>query len=65
MVEYGQTVGQGTGAAGGGGGPVDVGVGLVNAFFDTVHRVAALPPGTLLLVAAVILVGLFLLRRAF
>ena len=67
MVEYGQTVGQGSGAggSGGGGGSVDVGADIAAAASDAVARVAALPPQTLLVIAAVILAGLFILRRAF
>jgi len=67
MVEYGQTVGQGSGAGGSGGGgvSVDVGADIAAAASDAVARVAALPPQTLLVIAAVIVTGLVLLRKAF
>jgi hypothetical protein len=67
MVEYGNAVGQGSGASGsgGGGGSIDVGRDIANAVSDAVHQVSALPPEALLLIAAVILTGLVLLRKAF
>ena len=68
MVEYGNAVDQGSRAAGGGpsvgGGGADLGAGAVNFVNDTVHNVQALPPETLLLLAVVILAGLYVLKRA-
>ena len=69
MVEYGNAVDQGSRAAGGGGngvgsGGADLGAGAVNFVNNSVHQVAALPPGMLLLVAVVALAGLYFLRRA-
>jgi hypothetical protein len=67
MVEYGHAVGQGSGAtgSGGGGGSVDVGADIAGFVSDAVGRISALPPEMLLLIAAAILAGLFILRRAF
>jgi hypothetical protein len=71
MVEYGNAVDQGSRAAGGGGGSsvggggADLGAGAVNFVNDTVHNVQALPPEMLLLLAVVILAGLYFLKRAF
>jgi hypothetical protein len=67
MVEYGHAVGQGSGAggSGAGGGSVDVGADIVGFVSDAVGRISALPPEALLLIAAAILAGLFVLRRAF
>ena len=69
MVEYGNAVDQGSRAADGGGGVggggADLGAGAVNFVNDTVHQVQALPPEMLLLLAVVILAGLYVLKRAF
>ena len=69
MVEYGNAVDQGSKAAGQGSGvgsgSADLGAGAVNFVNNTAHEVAALPPGLLLLLAVVILAGLYFLRRAF
>lgn len=68
MVEYGNAVDQGSRAAGGGGGVggggADLGAGAVNFVNDTVRNVQALPPEMLLLLAVVILAGLYVLKRA-
>ena len=48
-----------------GSGGTDVGAGAVNFVSHTVDQVAALPPGMLLLLAVVILAGLYFLKRAF
>ena len=65
MVEYGNAVDQGTRAAGGGGsGGADLGAGAVNFVNDTVRQVSALPPEMLLLLAVVVLAGLYVLKRA-
>lgn len=71
MVEYGQGVSEGAGQVSGsqgglgGSGGGDWGAGLAGAASDLVAEVTALPPAQLLLLAAVILVGLVLLKRAF
>ena len=67
MLEYGQMVGQGSGAggSGGGGGSIEVAADIAAAASDAVARVAALPPQTLFVIAAVILGGLFVFRPAF
>ena len=66
MVEYGNGVGQSTGAGGGAGGghPVDAGAAIGQMVRDAVHTVSRLPPGTLLLGFVVLVVGLVILRRA-
>jgi hypothetical protein len=67
MVEYGNGIGQGpAGQAGPGGGGGDLGAQFMNAATGAVDTVARLPTEQLvLLVIAVVLVGLFVLRRAF
>lgn len=57
MVEYGGTVGQGSGAIGGGGGPSDVTGQIMNAFSDIADRIATLPPEVWVLIVAATLVG--------
>ena len=68
MVEYGNAVDQGSKATGQGSGVgsggADVGAGAVNFVSHTVDQVAALPPGMLLLLAVVVLAGLYFLKRA-
>jgi hypothetical protein len=68
MVEYGHGVSQGTGGGGagrGGGGSLDAGAELGRMFNDAVYTVSTLPPETLLLLFVGIVVGLFVLKRAF
>jgi hypothetical protein len=67
MVEYGNGVGQVAGGSGGkvGTGGGDLGAQFVNFVTDSVDRISALPPETLLLIAVVVIVGLVVLRRAF
>ena len=66
MVEYGHGVSQGTGGGGaGGGGSLDAGAELGRMFNDAVFTVSTLPPETLLLLFVGIVVGLFVLKRAF
>lgn len=67
MVEYGNGVGQVAGGSGGkvGNGGGDLGGQFVNFVTDSVDRISALPPETLLLIAVVAIVGLVVLRRAF
>jgi len=65
MLEYGNAVGQASGATGSGsGGSVDLWVGISHFISDAAARVSALPPVALvLLAAAVVLAGLFVLKR--
>lgn len=69
MVEYGNATEQGSGQLGGGtsvnGGPGDMGAAAVRWVGDSVDTIAALPPETLLLLAVIVLAGLFVLKRAF
>jgi hypothetical protein len=71
MVEYGQGVGSGPAGqvdgsgSGLGGGAGDWGGQFVNAAQDAVHQVSTLPPGQLLLLVAAVIVGFWILRRAF
>ena len=66
MVEYGNGVGQATGAAGsGGGGSMDAGAAFGQFISDTVDNIAALPPTTLFLAVVVIVIGFIILKRAF
>jgi len=68
MVEYGNGIGQGpagqSGGSGGGGG--DLGAELMDVASGAVDTVARLPTEQLiLLIVAVVLIGLFVLKRAF
>jgi hypothetical protein len=71
MGEYGRVVGQGSetarGTAGksGGGGVTDLGGDVVGTIGNAIDQVAALPPEVLLLLAAAVLIGFVVLRRAF
>lgn len=68
MVEYGNGVGQATGAAGGGsrgGGSMDAGAAFGQFVSDAVDNISALPPTTLFLGIVVIVVGFIILKRAF
>lgn len=67
MVEYGNGVGQATGAGGGGGGGghTDVGAQIGRFITDTVDTIAAFPPEMLIAGVIVIFLGLVILRRAF
>jgi hypothetical protein len=72
MVEYGSGIsdgpaGQVSGGSGAGlgGGPVDLGATVGHWVSSTVTTLSAMPPLELLAIAAAIIVGLFLLRRAF
>jgi hypothetical protein len=66
MAEYGQGVGQSTGAGGGsdGGQAIDAGAAIGQMVVDAVTTVSALPPAMLLLGFVVLVVGLMILRRA-
>ncbi len=71
MVEYGNGLGEGpAGQVGGGGGGFGGGGGdwggqIANAAQDLAHQVSSLPPGQLLLLIGVVVMGLWILRRAF
>lgn len=67
MVEYGQAVGQAAGQGGGNGGAgtQDLGTGAAEFVNHAVNELSALPPEALLLIAALIVIGLVVLRRAF
>jgi hypothetical protein len=72
MVEYGNAIDQSTGQAGGagggglgGGGPRDLDGAAVDFISDSVDKIAALPPEMLLLLAVLVLAGLYVLKRAF
>ncbi len=67
MVEYGNGVGQGpAGQSGPGGGGGDLGAELMNAASGAFDTVARLPTEQLiLLIAGAVLIGLFVLKRAF
>ena len=70
MVEYGNGIGQGpagqVGGAHGGGGGGDLGVEFMRAANGAIDTVARLPTEQLiLLIVAVVLIGLFVLKRAF
>jgi hypothetical protein len=67
VVEYGNGVGQATGAGGGGGGAghTDVGAQIGKFINDSVDTIAALPPEVLIAGIIVIFLGLIILKRAF
>jgi hypothetical protein len=69
MVEYGNGVsgvaGQVAGSHGGGSGPVDVGASVGQFLTSSVHTLSTMPPGELVGVFLVVIVGLLILRRAF
>jgi hypothetical protein len=68
MVEYGQGVGQATGAGGGvshGATQTDVGVQIGHFITNSVNTIAHLPPEILIAGAIAILFGFVILRRAF
>jgi hypothetical protein len=68
MVEYGNGISQGAGQAGVGhttARTVDVGTSVSQFVTDSVHTVSTMPPAMLFAGLAVIVVGLFLLKRAF
>lgn len=67
MIEYGHATEQGSGQLGGGGSPGggDMGGAAVRWINESIDTVAALPPEMLLLLGVVVLVGLFVLKRAF
>jgi hypothetical protein len=68
MLEYGNGVGQGAGRAGGGsggGGSTDMSVQIGQALNDSIHTLSTLPPAALLGIVVMIVVGLWVLKRAF
>lgn len=68
MVEYGQGVGQATGAAGGGGGggqTMDAGAAMGQFVGNAVHTISTMPPTELALLVVIIVIGLVIFKRAF
>jgi hypothetical protein len=68
MLEYGNGVGQGAGrvgGGGGGGGSTDMGVQIGQAVNDSIHTLQTMPPAALLGLVVAIVVGLWVLKRAF
>jgi hypothetical protein len=63
MAEYGRIVGQGTGVGGRSGGSGDLTGQIMAAVGDIVERIASQPPEILLGVAAVVIIGGWLLMR--
>jgi hypothetical protein len=65
MVEYGQAVGQGTGAAGGGGGggSVDVGNAVSSWINSAGNTISTMPTWELVVLIGAVVFGLFLIRR--
>jgi hypothetical protein len=67
MLEYGNGVAQGAGRAtgGGGGGSADMGAQIGRAFNDSIQTLSTLPPAALLGLVVLVVVGLWVLKRAF
>lgn len=68
MLEYGNGVGEVAGKSTGGGGAngsTDVGASLSQFVSDSAHTISTMPPAELLAIVAVIVIGLFVLKRAF
>ena len=66
MLEYGNGVGQGAGrTGGGGGGTTDMSVQIGQAVNDSIHTLSTLPPAALLGIVVAVIVGLWVLKRAF
>ena len=63
MAEYGRIVGQGTGVGGRSGSSGDVTSQIMAAVSDVVERIASQPPEILLGLAAVVIIGGWLLMR--
>jgi hypothetical protein len=63
MAEYGRIVGQGTGMGGRSGGSGDLTGQIMSAVGDIVDQIASQPPEILLGVAAVMIIGGWLLMR--
>jgi hypothetical protein len=68
MLEYGNGVGQGAGRAtggGGGGGSTDMSVQIGRAVNDSIHTLSTMPPAALLGLIILVVIGLWVLKRAF
>jgi hypothetical protein len=67
MLEYGNGVSQGAGRVGGGSGggsPTDMTVQIGQAVNDSIHTLSAMPPAALLGLVVMVVVGLWVLKRA-
>jgi len=66
MLEYGNGVSQGAGRVGGGsgGGSTDMSVQIGQAFNDSIHTLSTMPPAALLGLVVMVVVGLWVLKRA-
>ena len=67
MLEYGNGVSQGAGrvnGGGGGGGSTDMSVQIGQAFNDSIHTLSTMPPAALLGLVVMVVVGLWVLKRA-
>ena len=68
MLEYGNGVGQGAGGVtggGGGGGSTDMSQQIGQAVNDSIHTMSTLPPAALLGIVVLVVIGLWVLKRAF
>lgn len=67
MVEYGNGVGQATGATGGGqaGAQMDAGAAFGQFVSSSIHTIQTMPPAQLALLVVIIVVGLLIFKRAF
>jgi hypothetical protein len=68
MLEYGNGVGQGAGqvgGGGGGGGSTDMSLQIGQAVNDSIHTISTLPPAALAGLVVAVIVGLWVLKRAF
>jgi len=67
MLEYGNGVAQGAGRAtgGGGGGSTGMSVEIGRAVNDSIQTLSTLPPAALLGLVVLVVVGLWMLKRAF
>ena len=69
MLEYGNGVSQGAGRVNGGGGGAggssDMTVQIGRAVNDSIHTLSTLPPSALLGIVVAIVIGLWVLKRAF
>ena len=70
MLEYGNGVGQGAGGVtggtgGGGGGSTDMSHQIGQAVNDSIHTMSTLPPAALLGIVVLVIIGLWVLKRAF
>ena len=68
MLEYGNGVSQGAGrvngGGGGGGGSTDMSLQINQAVNDSIHTLSTLPPAALLGLVVMVVVGLWVLKRA-